>query len=404
MEITRTCTVYVRHAAECADAERGPQWHRCDCRKWLLMYDGSTQKQRKVSAKTRSWEKAEEASRLWLDQFDPTKVELRALRAEKELQTATIEKAVHSYIQDMIFRLGDNGTVSRARTLLGEVDAQGIVTRNGKLFDWLDKQTPRPLLVSEFTAQHINAWRNSWGYGSDLTAFQSFCDVKTFFKFCVAQGWLKLSPAAGIKHPKVARGNRTATFSDAEYDSILKASRGSQQLETFLELLRWSGMAIVDAVEFDPKSLDADGVLRYTRKKSGTLATVKLPEHVVALLRSAQPFRRADIALESSIHEWRRDLQGLFKKAGIAQVKTEVGMRAAHPHMLRDTCAVWYLRQGMSLYGVAKILGHSNPTITAKHYLPFVTELEKAHISENEGILAAAKPKSSGNVLKFGTR
>ena len=73
----------------------------------------------------------------------------------------------------------------------------------------------------------------------------------------------------------------------------------------------------------------------------------------------------------------------------------------AHPHMLRDTCAVWYLRHGMGLYGVAKILGHSNPTITAKHYAPFVKELENAHIAENKEILAAAKPKPSGKVLKI---
>jgi len=58
----------------------------------------------------------------------------------------------------------------------------------------------------------------------------------------------------------------------------------------------------------------------------------------------------------------------------------------------------------MSLYGVAKILGHSNPTITAKHYLPFVKEMETAHIAENKEVLAAAKPRSAGTVLKFGTR
>jgi len=153
-------------------------------------------------------------------------------------------------------------------------------------------------------------------------------------------------------------------------------------------------MSLVDAVEYDAKSLDGDGTLRYTRIKSGILATVQLPEHVVALLRSAEPFRHPGITLESSIQEWRSDLQDLFAKAGITQVKTDVGMRPAHPHMLRDTCAVWYLRHGMSIYGVSKVLGHSNPTITAKHYLPFVAELEKAHIHENKLILAADKRKS----------
>jgi integrase len=400
--ITRTCTVFVRHASGCSDRAKGPQWHRCDCRKWLLIYDGTTRKQRKVSAKTRSWEKAEEAARLWLDQYDPTKVELRALRAEKEMHTVTIEKAVFSYLQDMITRLGDNGTVSRTRTLLGDVNEAGNVKRDGKLFDWLGKQVPRPVLISELTTPHLTAWRSSWTYESDLTAAISFDGVKTFFKFCMAQGWLKSDPAAGIKRSKIARGNRTATFSDEQYDAILAKSKGNQRLETFLELLRWSGMALVDAVEFDHKLVDSDGTLRYTRKKTGTLATVQLPEHVIVLLRSVdggeRPFRRTNVTLESCIHEWRRDLQGLFKKAGITKVQTDVGPRPAHPHMLRDTCAVWYLRNGMSLHGVSKVMGHSNPTITARHYLPFVKELETAHIAENKEVLAAAKPKASGNV------
>ena len=403
-----TAKVFTRHHAECKDAKRGGGWAGCNCRKSVLAYNGSTRKQRVISAHTRSWEKAQQQAEEWLDQFDPTKRE----QARQESEAVTIEKAVSSYLQDMIFRLGDNGTVSRARTLLGDVDAQGAVKRNGKLFDWLDKQIPRPIFISDITTTHLNSWRGSWDYKSDLTASASWSDVKTFFKFCMSQGWLKSNPADGIKRPKVARGNRTATFSDEQYDAILEASRGNQRLNTFLELLRWSGMALVDAVEFDRKQVDGDGVLRYTPQKTGTLATVTLPKGVIALLRSVQlesdnlpeqPFRRKGIALESNIHEWRRDLQDLFKRAGITEVKTDVGTRPAHPHMLRDTCAVSYLRHGMSLHGVSKILGHSNPTITARHYLPFVTELEKAHNAENAAVLAAinaAKPKT-GNVVAF---
>ncbi len=228
--------------------------------------------------------------------------------------------------------------------------------------------------------------------------------MKTFCKFCVGQGWITLSPAASIKRPKIKRGNRTATFSDKQYDAILEASHGNQRLETFLELLRWSGMALVDGVLFNRKMLGEDGVLRYTRKKTGTLATVKLPEHVLVLLRSveggAQPFLRNDVSLDGSVSEWRRDLQGLFTKAGITVVQTEIGPRPPHPHMLRDTCAVWFLRQGVGIHSVSKLLGHSNVAITSKHYAPWVKELEKAHIEELGAALDAAKPKSSGEKVR----
>src|SRR6266851_9955268 len=184
----------------------------------------------------------------------------------------------------MITRLGDNGTVSRARTLFGDVDAEGTVKRDGKLFGWLNEQTPRPKFISDLTVPHLSAWRSAWGYGSDLTTKGSWREVRTFFKFCVSQGWLTKSPAQELRYPKVANGNRTATFSDEQYDKILETSRGDQRLHAFLELLRWSGMALVDAVAFDRKTLDKDGVLRYVRIKTGKLAMVQLPDHVVILL------------------------------------------------------------------------------------------------------------------------
>src|SRR6266849_6360960 len=105
-QVTRTATVFTRHAADCPDLERGSQWRKCNCRKSVLTYDGAARKQKMVSAKTRSWEKADAFARQWLDQFDPVKMELRALQAEKEIRSVTIQKAVSSYLQDMIFRLG----------------------------------------------------------------------------------------------------------------------------------------------------------------------------------------------------------------------------------------------------------------------------------------------------------
>jgi len=416
MEITRSAHVMTRHSKTCPDRDKGPSWPRCNCRKALLIYDGIKRNSKGVltntvrSAGTRSWQKAELKAKEWLDQFDPTQQELKRLRVQREAESTTIEKAVNSYVKDMVFRLGDNGTVARARTLLGNVDDSGTVKRKGKLFEWLDKQLPRPVYISEITPKHLDTWRNTWKFPSDLTTASSWTTVKTFLKYCKSMGWINANPAAEMRRPQTKKGNRTATFTDEEYARILDAAHGNQRLETMLELLRWSGMALIDAVEFHTKLLDDKGVLRYKRKKTGTIATVKLPDHVLAFLRSVplekyntpdQPFLRPSVEIDSCIQDWRVALQELFALAGCSTVKTDVRERPSHPHMLRDTCAVWYLRHGMSLYGVAKILGHSNPTITARAYLPFVKELEKAHIAENEEVLVAARPKTSSRVLRI---
>ena len=53
---TQTISVYTRHSSRCSRAGE-LQWRRCKCAKYLyLLKDGT---RRTVSAKTRSWEKAE---------------------------------------------------------------------------------------------------------------------------------------------------------------------------------------------------------------------------------------------------------------------------------------------------------------------------------------------------------
>jgi len=54
----------------------------------------------------------------------------------------------------------------------------------------------------------------------------------------------------------------------------------------FTELLRWPGMAPVNAVLYSPGLVDTEGVLTYRRQKSGELAIVPLRDHVRILLRN----------------------------------------------------------------------------------------------------------------------
>jgi integrase len=131
----------------------------------------------------------------------------------------------------------------------------------------------------------------------------------------------------------------------------------------------------------------AFGVLRYRRQKSGELATVPLPERLMALLRdvplerdsvgTSQPFRTKDTALNSDTRKWQHRLGKVFTLAGIKSVRTERGTdRKPHPHMLRDTFAVGHLKHGAQLRTVSKMLGHSKTGTTERAYLPWVKELE----------------------------
>jgi site-specific recombinase XerD len=178
--------------------------------------------------------------------------------------------------------------------------------------------------------------------------------VKGFFNFCETQGWIADSPAPKLRNIVVAKGNRTAIFTDQQYSQILKAiplstpenvpeitrQAWQRRLVTFTELLRCSGMAPVDAV----------------RSMSSTLF--------------------------SDTRKWAHRYDALFRLAGITEVKTDHRVRRPHPYTFRDTFAVWYLTHGASLFTVSRMLGHSKTETTERAYLPWVREMQQHHIDD----------------------
>jgi hypothetical protein len=55
-----TIGAYARHSASCP-RKSDPYWRRCHCAKWLYIHSDGKRKQR--SAKTRSWDRADEIRR-----------------------------------------------------------------------------------------------------------------------------------------------------------------------------------------------------------------------------------------------------------------------------------------------------------------------------------------------------
>jgi len=422
MPAKRTVKVQVRHAPDCKERDKGVDWKRCKCPKILRVYEGGGSGcNRRVAIGTRRWEEAERKAQELRDSWDPVKQELAQLKAAQQANQVTIERAVELYISDMQARQRANGTVQMAKSLLGHVTDEAI-TNPGHLFNWLATIAPdkRPAYIADITTAQLTAWRSSWKF-EDYTAAQRWGMVKSFFNFCERQGWITDSPARRLGRVNYGKGGRTAIFTDEQYDKILEAvgnyepenvpaaTRASwqQRLTTFVELLRWSGMALIDAVQWRPALVDAEGVLRYRRQKTGELATGALPEHLIALLRSVplerdsvgpdQPFRMKDFDPHSDTVTWRKRLQRLFALAGITEVRNELGkVRPPHPHQLRDTFAVWHLRHGAPLHAVSKMLGHGNPVTTAKQYLPWVKELEDATVAAARATLKNAVPPTAG--------
>jgi integrase/recombinase XerD len=175
------------------------------------------------------------------------------------------------------------------------------------------------------------------------------------------------------------------------------------RVRTLILLMRWSGLAIGDAVSLERSALNDDNELMLRRAKTGHPVYVPLPQEVADALRNIPPgpapnpryfFWSGNGKLKSSVADWQRSLTRVFKLAEIK--KADGSLKRCHPHMFRDTFAVECLLAGVPLDQVSVLLGHSSVKITEAHYAPWVKarqELLTTNVRKAWNTQESSKPR-----------
>lgn len=121
---------------------------------------------------------------------------------------------------------------------------------------------------------------------------------KAFFKYCQRMGWIKASPAYGIKAIKPEE-SETLPLLGGRYEQVLKATyrydanmrpddHYGLELRALIELMRLSGLRISDALTVAKDRIIGNRFTLRTVKsvKNATKLTVILPDHVVTALHA----------------------------------------------------------------------------------------------------------------------
>jgi integrase/recombinase XerD len=381
---TQTVSVYTRHSSGCPKTGE-PQWRRCRCSKYLyLLKDG---KRQTISAKTRSWDKAEDKAQEIRDAWDPVKQKMRELEEQQKAHLAeemAIEAAVERWLKSIYAEIEKKHTRKKYDTAARKIRA------------WA--QSKNFVSLSQVTTDALDEWKTQWkpkakhpdDRMSKTTAGRHLEKVKAFFTYCQRMGWIKASPAHGIKAIKPDE-TETLPLLGGRYEQVLEATykydadmrpddQYGQELRALMELMRWSGLRISDALMVAKSRIVGN---RFTLRtvKSGTKLTVILPDHVVADLHAlpTRPtvdpryfFWSGKSEIKSLTGQWQRKLGRLNKY--LTLVDYEERPLRFHSHQLRDTFAVEHLLAGTSMQDLSKMLGHKSIRVTEKHYAPWVPE------------------------------
>ena len=388
---TQTISVYTRHTSICSKAD-DPHWKRCNCVKYIyLLRDG---KNKTISAKTRSWEKAEAQARDIRDSWDPVKQKLRELgelQQAKELGEVTITYALDRWLNTVKSESDSDNehTYSKYQTASKQIKAWAL--RN------------QLVRLSQITPDALDQWKNAWKLEAKhpddrigkTTAGRRLEKVKGFLCYCVKMLWIIKSPAADLKAIKPDE-SVTLPLLSGRYEEVIASTyvydenarrpsdKFGEDLRAIIELMRWTGLRIGDALLCARSRIVSNKFTLRTRK-AGTKLTVILPDHVVAALHAlpSRPdvdpkyfFWSGKSKYKSLTGRWQRKLHRLNDYLSL--VDYEDKPMTFHSHQLRDTFAVSQLLSGTSMEDLSRMLSRSSVKITEKYYSPWVPERQTA--------------------------
>jgi integrase/recombinase XerD len=357
---TPLITVFVRHSEGCKYAEDEFS-KRCQCRKhFRWTQDG---KQYRRQAGTRSWTEAEEAKQRLAD-------ELAGRTPAAEKKGKMIGDAVAVFIQDKQVQGVSGDVIGKYTRELARMqrycEAQGVLT------------------VQRIDRELMTGFCSGWAsvYPSTMTRSKVRERLRGFFRYCFEAQWIERVPAL----PKITVDSvPTLPLTPEQFAGLLaaipeavKRPYNQARARSLYLLMRWSGLAIQDALTLPKTSIKKDAEKGYyrvvtSRQKTGVHVSVPIAapvaEEILATPNDSDAFIFWDgkVLIETHTRKFTRYyVRPVFEKAGL------LGDGFMTSHRLRDTFAVDLLEKGVPLEEVSKLLGHESIKTTEKHYAKWV--------------------------------
>jgi integrase/recombinase XerD len=380
---TFTATVFTRHLPTCKDRKKGGVHRKCGCPKYIYLYEDG--KDRMVSAKTRSWERAEEFAQVQRDMRDPLKRKLREIE-ERERREAELREAENKPVSYVCDRWLDSHKGQHPGT------AKIYKRAAQRIKNWAEVEGIKG--IRDVTHDQLDGWRSKWGEDAKreldrigATSQSQFIGyLKQVFAYALKLGWVERDHALGLPTVEPS-GKRTEVLTPAQFRLLLDVIEPAcaaqtnmvkglaRELKALFLLQRWSGLRIVDALML-PRSGLTGSRMQTVTQKTGKEVDCMLPDHVVDALRALAPdrpgfkpgyfFWHDGIPANGLSTKWDDHIRLL--RPFLHFVNDEGRKWNFHSQALRDTYAVELLLAGVPLDKVSRLLTHASTRTTELYY------------------------------------
>jgi site-specific recombinase XerD len=347
-------TIFVRHGdingkpCKYADDEFSK---RCDCKKHIRWTANGKQHRRKTG--TRSWAEAEDVKRELDNQ-------LAGRVPEAKTDTRDVQTCIDLFLQDKQVQGVTADVIGKYKRELA------------RLREFCDRANV--YTVQGITRELLTGYCATWEvlYPSTQTRGAVRTRTRGFLRYCYEAQWLQRIPAL----PKIQVDEpETLPLTSAEFERLLKSvtvfpdTSRRQHVRALFQLMRWSGLAVRDALTLPKDAIRQAGKGPYrvttNRTKTGTHVSVPIPPKVaeeILAVPNDGPYIFWDGASDI-VKTWTKYfIAPAFKAAKIFSDGYMVS------HRLRDTFAVDLLEKGVPMEEVSRLLGHTSIKTTERSY------------------------------------
>lgn len=180
--------------------------------------------------------------------------------------------------------------------------------------------------------------------------------LKSMFQTAVEWGKTKKNPFSRVKQVRIKNNNLPAFFTKEQVTSLLETIPDGMFKDLVLVYL-YTGMRRGEALKLTWKDIDLDSrAITINETKSGNNRVVPINKQLYGLLSSMD--QNGSCLFDCSKWHVTHKFKDYLKKTGIEEVQNLT------VHSLRHTFASHLVMDGVDLYTVAKLLGHSSVAVT----------------------------------------
>jgi site-specific recombinase XerD len=219
------------------------------------------------------------------------------------------------------------------------------------------------------------------------TVHTYYGNLRTFFRWLVAEGELLVSPMETIRAP-VARADQIQPFTEQQASALLAAARRTRHPrrdEAILLFLLDTGARASELCALRMRDLDLAGRRCTVLGKGNKRRTLYLNP---ATVRALWAYLREEPHGEDDplfISDGVRGEGGAFTRSGLQQLMERLGRAAkveavrCTPHTFRHTFAVSFIRNGGSAFSLMGMLGHTSLHMSNRYVALAEADLESQH-------------------------